>query len=46
LKPRGWLAVSAALDLLDPNWDIKRGADVLNVQWLERVDADAHPLIH
>ena len=31
-------------DSADPNWDIKRGADVLNVQWLERVDADAHPL--
>jgi hypothetical protein len=31
-------------DSADPNWDIKRGADVLDVQWLERVDADAHPL--
>ena len=27
----------------DPNWDITSGADVLNVRWLERVDADAHP---
>jgi hypothetical protein len=31
-------------DSADPNWDIKRGPDVLDVQWLVRVDADAHPL--
>ena len=27
----------------DPNWDITSGADVLNVRWLERVNADAYP---
>jgi hypothetical protein len=27
----------------DPNWDITSGADVLNVRWPGRVDADAYP---
>jgi hypothetical protein len=27
----------------DPNWDIRTGDRVLNVRWLERVDADAYP---
>ena len=27
----------------DPNWDITSGADVLNVRWLGRVDADTYP---
>ena len=27
----------------NPNWDIKKGDEVLNITWLERVDAEQYP---